>query len=132
MGSTRWTRALFAVILALTALGMAACDDDSEDEALDTVAGAEYYEVRVTSDGLEPSEVTLRAPDRAFLVVDNDTDEVCLFSLGPWVRDLYVGPGDSSSIGFTVVDIDRENMVMGCLARDVTGDVILRDSTALP
>lgn len=131
MRSTRWIRSLLTVILALAALGIA-CDDDSEDRALDTVRGAEYYEVRVTDEGLEPAEVTLRAPDRAFLVVDNDTSEACRFSLGPWVRDLYVGPGETSSIGFTVVDIDRENMVMGCLARDIAGDIRLLDSTALP
>jgi hypothetical protein len=115
-------------LLLLTAL-LAACAGEDDGPA-STVAGMTYYEVRVTEQGVEPRDLVLRVPDRAFLVVDNDRTEPCVFTLGPWVRGLAVPPDDSANMGFTVTGNPEDRAAMGCEGR-MSGTVTVRDATAV-
>jgi hypothetical protein len=112
------------VACAFAALAfMAACDDD-EDDLRRTVV-----DIRVQSDGLEPSTASVRVPDKVLVSVFNETDEVCDFHFGPWLRGLTVEPDEEAGFNFTVTEVDGERAEMGCADRGLTGTVEVLDAT---
>lgn len=109
----------FAIALAFVAAALLAC----ADEDVTAQIGNEYIHVRITDQGLEPSQLRLETADQAILVVNNDTAERCRFSLGPWVRNLEVDGGAVASMGFTVTQIEADSAPMGCAGRAASGIV---------
>ncbi len=122
------TRAIAVALLAFAALALVACGDGGEDEDLELP----IVEVRVTEDGLEPTTVDVRVPERLTLNVENATDDACLFHLGPWIR-LDVAPDSEASMSFLIAtEVEGERTGMGCEQRGLTGTVEVAEITNPP
>ncbi len=96
------------------------------------------FTVTVNADGLSPSQVKMRVPDKARLIVQNDTSDDCVFSFGPYVQRMNVPPHDKSTMAFTAIatqDLPPNLAVegpitMGCEGGQRTGTIQLLTSTS--
>lgn len=121
-----WLRSIAASLSLLLLLSLTACERE------DISAVEPIIHVRVHDDGLEPHSVTVRAPDKAAVVVQNDTDTACAFSFGPWVKDMQVPANGEASVHFTVSDFGSGEAEMRCEGREgLTGRVEVLRSTAI-
>jgi hypothetical protein len=113
-----------ASLLLLASASVAGCgDDDTESRIYDLT-------VTVAEDSIDPNTVELRVPDRAVVTVENESDALCLFHLGPFVRELRVEPNDEASITFRVIATGEEVTTMGCEDSSTPeGEVQILDAT---
>lgn len=113
-------RTWFLLIVVLTAVALAACQEEGLDSSLETL------EIEVTGSSLNPGSVTLRAPDKRTLVVRNEGEQPCSFDLGKYVRDLEVRPGGAERMQFVVPPDDPGgSLSMGCAGGPMGGLTIL-------
>ncbi len=126
--------ALLALLAAASLLSLACDDAEGGDRSDDDIeAPVNVLDVTVREDGLSPATVEVRVPDHYQLVVTNETDQECVFDLGPWVRALAVPAGESAQIDFQVPPEEPDGETdMGCQGSDEqTGSVRVLAATAL-
>lgn len=114
---------ILTLAIGAALLSALACSGDDDDLPIETI------EVEVGAAGLDPQEVTIRVPDRYSLIVENTSETECAFSLGNFVQDLVVPPGDTGHIDFITPDDEpAEQQQMGC-GDGRSGDIVILDAT---